>query len=160
MDAITLLKNDHKEVKALFKEVEALGERANAGRQKLFRQIDVALTAHAQIEEKIFYPQFKARAENDEETQEALEAYVEHSLIKGLIAELEAMAPTDESYRAKLQVLSEVVDHHAKEEEKEMFKMARDLFDTEELRELGDEMAAAKQKFLAQAKAKKPPKDA
>jgi hemerythrin superfamily protein len=160
VDAIALLKKDHKEVKALFQEVEALGERANSGRQKLFRQIDLALTAHAEIEEKIFYPQFKARAEDDEETQEALEAYEEHALVKRLIAELEGMAPTDESYRAKLQVLSELVDHHVKEEEKEMFKMARDLFDTQELGELGEEMAQAKQKFLAQAKAKKPQKAA
>ncbi|MGZ3503658.1 MAG: hemerythrin domain-containing protein [Vulcanimicrobiaceae bacterium] len=145
MDAITLLKKDHAEVKAMFKEVEELGERATSSRQKLFRQIDEALTVHAQVEEQIFYPRFKERAEDAEEREEVLEAYEEHALVKKLIGELEKMEPSNEAYKAKLKVLKDLVDHHVKEEEGTLFKMAREIFEKEELNELGQELEEAKQ---------------
>jgi hemerythrin superfamily protein len=145
VDALTLLKKDHSEVKTMFKELEELGERATSSRQKLFRQIDQALTLHAQVEEKIFYPRFKQRAENSEEREEVLEAFEEHALVKRLIAELERMEPGDETYKPKLEVLKDLVEHHVKEEEGTMFKMAREIFDKDELNELGDEIEQAKQ---------------
>lgn len=151
MDAITLLKRDHAEVKAMFKEVEELGERATSSRQKLFRRIDEALTVHAQVEERIFYPRFKERAENTEEREEVLEAYEEHALVKRLIGELEKLEPANETYEAKLKVLKDLVDHHVKEEEGTMFKMAREIFDKDELNELGEELEQAKQEAGAPA---------
>lgn len=149
MDALKLLKQDHKNVKALFGEVEELGARASAQRKKLFTQIDRELTVHAQVEETIFYPEFRKRAGKGEETDEVLEAYEEHSLVKTVIGELENLDPKDETYRPKLNVLKELVDHHVKEEEREMFKMARELFDPEELEELGERIAAAKEELGA-----------
>ena len=151
MDAITLLKRDHAEVKAMFKEVEELGERASSSRQKLFREIDEALTVHSQVEERIFYPRFKERAENYEEREEVLEAYEEHALVKRLIGELEKMEPSDEAYTPKLSVLKDLVDHHVKAEEGTMFKMAREIFEKEELNELGQELEEAKQQAGAPA---------
>lgn len=144
MDALKLLKEDHKKVKTLFGEVEELGDRASTQRKNLFQKIDEELTIHAKIEETIFYPEFRRRAANGEEKEEVLEAYEEHGLVKTLIGELENLDPKDETYKPKLTVLKELVEHHVKEEEGPMFKMARELFEPEELDEIGERIMAAK----------------
>ncbi|MDQ6825916.1 MAG: hemerythrin domain-containing protein [Candidatus Eremiobacteraeota bacterium] len=146
MDAIGLLKKDHAKVKALFKEVEGLSDRAGNARQKLFGQIDQELELHAQVEEQVFYPAFKKKASKDSEKKdEVLEAYEEHALVKHLLGELKTLEPRDETYKAKLSVLMELVLHHVKEEESEMFKMARELFKPTELETLGRQLEEAKQ---------------
>lgn len=146
MDALSLLKKDHAKVKGLFKEVEGLGDRAAGARKKLFEQIDQELELHARIEEQIFYPAFKKKAAKDSEKKdEVLEAYEEHAIVKHLLGELKAMEPRDETYKPKIQVLMELVQHHVKEEESEMFKMARELFKPNELDVLGQQIAEAKQ---------------
>ncbi len=146
MDAIKLLKEDHKKVKALFEEVEGLGDRASTQRKNLFQKIDQELTLHSKIEETLFYPEFKKRAENTEERDEVLEAYEEHGVVKVMIGELENLDPKDETYKPKLTVLKELVMHHVKEEEGELFKMAREIFDPEELDSIGERIVAAKEK--------------
>jgi len=148
MDAISLLKKDHREVKALFKEAEELGDRAASARRKLFDKIDAALKLHTHIEENVFYPAFKERAikkKSQEERDEILEAYEEHHAVDRLIDVMEETDPKDESYKAKLTVLSELVDHHVKEEERSLFKMAKELFSKDELEELGAQMEAEKE---------------
>ena len=145
MDALSLLKKDHANVKTLFKEIEGLGDRAHTARKNLFQKIDEELALHAEIEEKVFYPAFKQRAKDSEERDEVLEAYEEHALVKALLAELENMEPKDESYKPKLNVLMELVKHHVKEEEGTLFPMARELFGPDELKELGDELQRAKE---------------
>ncbi|HZZ66088.1 MAG TPA: hemerythrin domain-containing protein [Candidatus Baltobacteraceae bacterium] len=147
MNALRVLKQDHQKVKTLFGQVEELGDRANAQRKKLFQQIDKELSAHAEIEERIFYPEFRRRANGGEEKDEVLEAYEEHSLVKTVIGQLEDLDPKDETYKPKLQVLKELVDHHVKEEERTMFKMAREMFDNEELDELGNRLLQAKEQL-------------
>ena len=149
MDALKLLKADHKKVKMLFGEVDELGDRASSRRQKLFQQIDQELTIHSKIEETIFYPEFRRRAGKGEERDEVLEAYEEHNLVKTIIGELENLDPKDETYKPKLSVLKEMVEHHVKEEEGPMFKMARELFDQEELDELGERLMTAKEELGA-----------
>jgi hemerythrin superfamily protein len=151
MDALTLLKNDHTKVKGLFKEVEALGERATASRERLFEEIDRELSLHAEVEENIFYPAFKRHAEDSDEREEVAEAYEEHALVKTLLGELEDLEPSDERYKAKLNVLIELVKHHADEEEKTMFKMAREIFDKAELEKLGERITKAKEEAKALA---------
>ncbi len=149
MDAITLLKADHKKVGELFKEIEDLSDTAHASRGKVFEKIDIELTAHATIEEQIFYPAFKAKTKiNTEEGDEIREAAEEHANIKEMIAKLRKLEPADETYNAKLQVLGELVKHHVKEEETEMFKQARGLMQESELKSLGEKMAAKKQQLL------------
>lgn len=146
MDAIALLKADHKEVKGLFRDVEALGEKAFAAREKLFLKIADALTQHTQIEERVFYPAFKERTKSaTDQRNEVLEAFEEHSVAKTLISELRALDPKDETYAPKLTVLIEAVEHHVKEEEGTLFKMARELFDSAELTALGERLREAKQ---------------
>ena len=146
MDAIKLLKEDHKKVKALFEEVEGLGDRATAQRENLFAQIDQELTLHSKIEETLFYPEFKKRAESSEEREEVLEAYEEHGVVKVMIGELEDLDPKDETYKPKLAVLKELVMHHVKEEEGELFEMAREIFEPEELDRIGERIVEAKEK--------------
>ena len=145
MDAITLLKEDHKKVKALFEEVEGLGDRATTERKDLFQKIDRELTLHSKVEETLFYPEFRKRAENSEEREEVLEAYEEHGMVKVMIGELEDLDPKDEKYKPKLAVLKELVMHHVKEEEGELFKMAREIFEPTELDRIGEQISAAKE---------------
>ena len=146
MDALSLLKKDHDRVRALFSQVEKLSDRATTSRRDLFEQIDEELTLHAKVEEKILYPAFKERAESSEQRDEVLEAVEEHAGAKRLIKEINGLESTDERYKAKLSVLMESVKHHADEEEKNMFPMARKIFDEAELEELGNQIAAAKEK--------------
>ncbi|HKE37693.1 MAG TPA: hemerythrin domain-containing protein [Candidatus Baltobacteraceae bacterium] len=144
MDAIALLKRDHTEVKELFSQAEELSERATATRGKLCEKIVRALELHTKIEESIFYPAFRQRAEDAEEREKILEAFEEHNVAKTLIGELQKLEPSDETFQPKLTVLIESVRHHIKEEEGQIFKMARDLFDKDELNELGAELETAK----------------
>lgn len=145
-DVITLLKLDHKEVNGLFDEVEDLGERAEKQREKLAQQICKALEAHSEFEKTELYPPFKERAEDHEETQQVLEAFEEHAIVDRLVKEIKEMRSGDETLEAKLKVLTESVRHHVKEEEREMFPTVKELFDEEELVELGSKFIEAKRR--------------
>ncbi len=152
MDAITLLKTDHRAVENLLKQVQDLSGSAHAQRRALFQQIDKELTVHSKIEETIFYPALKQKAKSkndDDTTQEVLEAYEEHGNVKSMLEKLEGTDAADETYNAKLQVLSELVKHHVHEEEHELFKEAQDLMNESELEQLGTKMALAKEQLLS-----------
>jgi hemerythrin superfamily protein len=155
MDAIALLKRDHAEVKELFEQVESLSERATASRGKLCEKITRALELHTKIEEGIFYPSFRSRAEESEEREKILEAFEEHAVAKMLIGELQTMDPADETFQPKLMVLMESVRHHIKEEEGKIFKMARDLFDRDELAQMGEQIETAKAEGGAPVRARR-----
>lgn len=146
MDVITLLKNDHREVKEMFDRVERLGERAGQQRSKLGEQICKALELHSKFEEEEFYPRFRERAEDHEERTQLLEALEEHGIVDRLVSELKGMDPSDERYEAKLSVVMESARHHIKEEEREMLPMARDLMERKELMELGERFMEAKRR--------------
>jgi iron-sulfur cluster repair protein YtfE (RIC family) len=160
VDATTLLKKDHDKVKALFAQADALSDTSHAARLKLFKEIDAELTLHTQVEEQIFYPAFKAKTKrNTDERDEVLEAFEEHAGAKDLIAKLEALDPRDETYKAKLQVLGEMVKHHIDEEESVLFPQAHALLTHAELESLGKQIAVAKQKASGKgpgAKTKRP----
>ena len=124
VDAITLLTEDHENVKSMFEQYEALGERAHASKKKLATQICTELTKHATAEEEIFYPAVRAAGKDKEDMVD--EATVEHASAKDLIAQILEMEPTEELFDAKVKVLSELIEHHVQEEEGEMFPKARD----------------------------------
>lgn len=125
VDAITLLTEDHENVKSMFEQYEGLGDRAHATKKKLAIQICTELTKHAQAEEEIFYPAMReAAGKKDEDLVD--EAIVEHASAKELIAQILDMEPTEDLFDAKVKVLSELIEHHVKEEEEEMFPKARD----------------------------------
>ena len=152
-DAIALLKADHKKVKGLFAETDDLSDRATTQLKRIGDQVCQELTVHAEIEETIFYPAVKERAQrgHKEERDLVLESYEEHSLVKKIIGDLEAIDATDESYRPKLKVLREMVEQHVKEEERELFPGARELLDENELTDLAMRMTELKNKRLGAA---------
>ena len=152
-DAIALLKADHKKVKGLFAETDDLSDRATTQLKRIGDQVCQELTVHAEIEETIFYPAVKERAQrgHKEERDLVLESYEEHSLVNKIIGDLEAIDATDESYRPKLKVLREMVEQHVKEEERELFPGARELLDENELTDLGMRMTELKNKRLGAA---------
>lgn len=107
-------------------------------------RIEEALTMHAQLEEKLFYPELRDRAEDGEERVDVFEAFTEHDVVKHLIALLQGRRRNEEQFKAQLQVLGENVRHHVQEEESTIFKLAQELLDEEEREELGDRWQRAK----------------
>jgi hemerythrin superfamily protein len=136
--ATDLLKKQHKEVKGLFKKVEKTEDARE--RKQLLEQITQALELHTRIEEEVFYPAVRGleTRKAEEMVSEALE---EHHVVKLVLKDLPNVDPEDERFEAKMTVLSELVEHHADEEEQEMFKAAQRLGD-EELEALGTQMEA------------------
>jgi hypothetical protein len=110
-DAVTLLKDDHRRVEALFKDFQ--DARGNGGKKRIAEKICAELIVHTELEEKIFYPACEGKVKEDD----LKEAYVEHDSAKVLIAEIANGGPDDEFYEAKVKVLQEEFDHHVKEEE-------------------------------------------
>jgi hemerythrin superfamily protein len=142
MDAITLLRDDHRAVEKLFKEFEKAGPRAGRTKAKLVKQIIRELAIHSAIEEQIFYPAVREADEDIEDT--VLESLEEHHIVKWVLDELEQMTPEDERFDAKVTVLIENVRHHVKEEQNEMFPEVRQALGRKQLAELGDVMEKAK----------------
>ncbi len=146
MNALKLLKQDHDEVKSMLSDLESTTERAEKTRTELFATIKRELTVHEEIEEKIFYP---ALRDHPKAKDIVLEAYEEHNVVDTIMSELEQTDVTDETWAAKFTVMKENLEHHIEEEEGEMFKQARQVFEAAELQELGDRMAAMKDQLTA-----------
>lgn len=141
MDALELLKQDHKKVKQLFEKAEGAEGKAQ---QKLFEEIKTELDTHARIEETVFYPLVQKHEELKNMVLESLE---EHKQIKTLLREMDNLSTDSEKFEPKLKVLMENVEHHAEEEEEgKMFPKVRRLIDKAELDKLGAELEAAKGK--------------
>lgn len=148
-NAITMLKSDHVAVKRLLRELNATTDRAVKERERLVNEIERELKTHAQIEEEVFYPAFKAATEKTDAVDMFYEAAEEHHLVDILLPALVHANPKSHEFEAKAKVLLDLVEHHVKEEEGEMFPKARQVFSDEQLRELGDLMAARKESIEA-----------
>jgi hemerythrin superfamily protein len=142
-DPIEMLKQDHEKVRSLFKQYED-SDRGARRKKEIVDQIATELEIHAQIEEKIFYQAFREVSER-EPKKLVRESFEEHKIVKTLLAELAGMKPKDEQFDAKVTVLKEAVEHHAEEEEDELFPAAKKLFPDRRLRELGAEMLDMKE---------------
>jgi hemerythrin-like domain-containing protein len=147
MDALKLLKDDHAKVKQLLSELESTTERGVKTRQELFGRIKDELTLHEVIEEEIFYP---ALRDHPRAKEIVLEGYEEHNVVDRLLGELEQLAFDDETWGPKAKVMKENVEHHIEEEESEMFKQARAVFDRDDLEALGDRMDERKREAQRQ----------
>lgn len=141
VDAIELLKEDHRNVERIFKEFENLqeDETDDESKRALVDRACAALTVHTRIEEEIFYPAVRDVLRDEILGEEAL---VEHSTAKDLIATLEALEPGEPFYDATFTVLAEYVKHHVKEEETEMFPQVKKA--KLDLNELGAQMKQRK----------------
>ncbi len=153
MNAIKLLKEQHREVEELFEQFEKA--KTSDTKLKLFETIADKLAAHAKIEEQYFYPETK-KARTEDQLREAVE---EHLAVKRIIADLLEMKPEDEQFDAKMKVLAEQVEHHVEEEEKELFPEAEKIFGQRRLEELGAIMEQESEILLETEPRKEVPKE-
>jgi hypothetical protein len=141
MNALSLLKADHDKMKKMLTEGESTTERGEKTRMELFDRIKTELSIHERIEEEIFYPALKSHPKAKDIV---LEGYEEHHVVDEIMSELEATDVTDETWGAKFKVMKENIEHHIEEEEGEMFDKARQVFETDELEQLGARMEELK----------------
>jgi len=152
MDAIQLLKADHAEMRELLGELESTTARALKKRRDLIVEIEAKLKAHTTIEEEIFYPAFKRAGEKSDDDKMYFEALEEHRAAGDLVLpDLVKTDPGSEKFSGRAKVLKELVEHHADEEEKEMFPRAKKLLSKDELANLGERMEQRKDELLATA---------
>ena len=142
-DAVALLQADHREVEKYFADFEKA--RSDKRKKELADKICLALRVHTQIEEEVFYPVSREYLDEEDIVDEAI---VEHASAKDLIAQIEAMEPGEEFYDAKVKVLSELVEHHVEEEEKEYFPQVKKT--DMDLKSVGERMAARKTELMAE----------
>lgn len=140
-DPFILLKEDHKKVAKLFKEIEDAGENAIKTKQGLFEQLKDELELHTEIEEQYLYPALEQFEETKDMTLEGLE---EHNVVKELLAELEGEEVGSDVWNAKLKVMKENVEHHVSEEEEELFPEAEDVLSDDQSKQIGDNIVEAK----------------
>jgi len=146
VNAIDLLEQQHREVEELFEEFEGAGENAKKTKERLCRELADALAVHAEIEEKLFYPESK-----QENTEDILrESVEEHLAMKRLLADVIEGEVEDEQFEARIEVLREQVEHHVEEEEKELFPKVRKALSREELDDLGTRMQALAEELEAE----------
>ena len=144
MNAIKLLKQQHREVEALFKQLEKA--KGSEQRREIFEKIADALAVHTTIEERHFYPSVKQK-----KTEEMLlESVEEHLAIKRVIADLLALDPGDLTFEAKAKVLEDEVEHHVEEEERDLFPKVEKRFGRSELAEIGQAMERTREELLAE----------
>ena len=142
MDAISLLKDDHRTVEQLFKRFEQTTDRATVERRRIVEEVIRELSIHAEIEETIFYPAVRRAVPPSEDM--VLESLEEHHVVKWLLSELDGMSPDAERFEAKFTVLKENVRHHVEEEESDLFPQVRRAVTRKALDDMGEAMARAK----------------
>ena len=141
-DAIVLLKNDHKEIRRVFRDYEGAGENATKRKGQLVDKMIELLTVHTYIENEVMYPRVRALLPDLED--DVLESYEEHHVADVLVMELSGMKPDHERFDAKTTVLMENVTHHMDEEEQDWFPKVREGLSRKVLQEIGEAMAEAK----------------
>lgn len=155
MDAIHLLKKDHVTVLGLLSELEKTTPRAKIKRASLVKKIARELKAHTTIEEEIFYPAFKAAGRKGDDDKMFFEAMEEHRAAGDLVLpDLLGTDPGSEKFSGRAKVLKELIEHHAREEETEMFPRAKKLLSKADLLALGERMASRKALLLSAGSAR------
>ncbi|MBJ7573704.1 hemerythrin domain-containing protein [Luteimonas sp. MC1828] len=146
---LATLKKEHDALRGLFDQINATTDRAEKTRADLLEKIEANLIPHAKWEELVFYPAFAKRASHEQLLQHA-EAIQEHRAVElTVLPDLHASEKTSRQFAGSVKVLGEFIDHHAKEEEKEMFASARDLFTPAELAEFDEQYEEWKSSFAA-----------
>jgi len=158
-DILKTLKDEHDALRKLFDDMKDTTDRAVKTRAELLETIEANLIPHAKWEEQVFYPAFKERADRDG-LQTHAEALAEHHAVENtVIPEVHAAEPGTPEFAGRAKVFGEFIDHHAKEEEKTMFRMAREMFSAEERAQMDEDYEAWKAspdaaKVIQQEKAK------
>lgn len=146
MDALTLLKEDHKEVMGMLEQLEKTSEKSAQKREQLFGKLVKELTVHEKIEQEIFYPAVQEKAKTKQLKELVIESYLEHKLVDDIKADIQGTPFDSEEWGPKLKIMMENIKHHAMEEEEQnMFPKVRELFSKQELDDLGAQMAEMKE---------------
>lgn len=147
---LDLLAQDHRALEQQLKELALTPSADAAERAERFARLQALLQAHARAEEEVVYRRLQKAAPDDILT---LEAFEEHHVADVLLQELASSSPGGPGWTAKLRVLEELVQHHIKEEEVDLFALVRNHFDGEALTRMGIEFRVAKhedlERFLA-----------
>jgi len=143
-----ILKTDHETVKEIFEQMESAEDRPT--RERLVARLKHELLAHAQAEDIVFYQPLKVA---DDARDLILEAEEEHRVVARLLGELDRLSADNEKWAARATVLKEMVEHHVEEEEGDLFKKAKKIFDSEQERELGAAFLAEKKRLQAEMRA-------
>ena len=152
MNAIELLKKDHETVRGLFRELKSTPKQSASRRFELLQQIAREVQVHSAIEEEIFYPAFKQVAGEGEKEAMYFEALEEHRAVGDLVLpDLMATDPETDRFSGRAKVLKEMIEHHAREEETEMFPAAEKLLGAQELERLGQALQSRKERLMANA---------
>jgi hemerythrin superfamily protein len=131
MQATKLLSSQHRKVEALFKSLTKKGADSAATLDELAD----ALCAHMLIEQEIFYPAVRAIA-----PALVLESFEEHSLAELALKRLLATHLDDPNFQARLTATKELIAHHVKEEEEDLFPKVEKKLGEARLTELGAKM--------------------
>ena len=145
-DALALLKKDHASALKLLRKLESSEDAGE--REDLLAEVAQAIEVHAQIEEEIFYPAFHQAAEEAEDEKLFFEAAEEHGLVHIELPKLKQSDPDSDVFAARAKVLKDLIEHHAGEEEHELFPRARKLLNRAELVELGSRLEARKKALM------------
>ena len=149
LDAVALLKKDHTALGAMLEELASTTNRAQKKRTELLDRIVTELKAHMTIEEEIFYPAFKDAGNKSDDSKMYYEALEEHRAAGDLVlVDLKGTDPSSEKFSGRAKVLKELIEHHVKDEEMEMFPRAKELLSKEQLIALGQQMAIRKEQLL------------
>jgi hemerythrin-like domain-containing protein len=143
-DAIVLLKNDHKEIRRLFRDFEEAGPNARKKKARIVGKIVELLTVHTYIENEVMYPEVRALLPGLDE--DVLESYEEHHVADVLSLELAVMSADAERFDAKTTVLIESVNHHIDQEENDWFPKVRAGLGRTQLQEIGARLEKARKK--------------
>ena len=149
-DAITLLKKDHEKVRGLLTKLESAALRGDGKASELLQQIDHEVKIHSQVEEEIFYPAFHEAARTKEQNKLFFEAKEEHHVVDMVMPEVGENDGGTEGFAGRAKVLKDLIEHHADEEEKQMFPAAKKLLGRDELRELGRRIQQRKKELKAE----------
>lgn len=151
MDAITLLREDHKLLRKLSEELAETTERAIETRKKLLKRLEAELAAHTTIEEELFYPAILAATDDVDDARMVAEGIEEHRACDAkVIPDLHRSDPSTIEHSGQLKVLKDYLFHHLKEEEEEMFPKVRELIGRAELQALGERMLTRKKELLGE----------
>jgi len=149
MDATKLLTEDHKKVRTVLAELGKTSEQDTDKREELLGEIALDLEVHTRIEEEIFYPAFRKACGDDENDKLYFEALEEHRAVGDLVLpDLQNTPTSSEKFDGRAKVLKELVEQHADGEEEIMFRRARKVFSSDELNELGAQLAERKEELI------------
>lgn len=139
MNALDLLRNQHREVESLFEKLKE--ESDGKAKKQMVAELAALLLGHTSIEEKLFYPTSQKTLSGDEEGQsKVLEFYEEHALLTTALDTLVKTPVNDKRWAARCKVLEEVFHNHIQEEEQDLFPRMEDEMPAEELEKLGAQL--------------------